>query len=372
MIFGFLLAVIYNPWIWNAAIQPRWSLLAVALPILIAIRSPNHFTPLHLAGALFLSWATITLAWSVNCWDGINELSQLAIIGLAFVLGARLQTLKPIFLGLGLGIAVSSLIIVSPLRELVPNQLTSISWEGLFANRNWLAEAAMLAAIGCIGYKLWWVVPGLLPAIFFQPMSRGALLGGLAALGAGIWSKSRIGCAVYLALLCAGLFFAVETDHRLPSVLQRVEIWRATWQGISFWGHGIGSFFTLFPYFTSIDTLLTRPEHAHNDILEIAFELGAIGTILYGAIIALAYRSADVIGRAVLAGFVTIGMFSFPWHIPTTAFIGALVIGHAARNWNSLRYYKLSFRMALRPWHGRKFLGYFANRPSSQGSDIPA
>lgn len=39
MIFGFLLAICFNPYIWTAATQPRWSFLAIALPIMIWMNS---------------------------------------------------------------------------------------------------------------------------------------------------------------------------------------------------------------------------------------------------------------------------------------------------------------------------------------------
>src|ERR1019366_7316447 len=229
MIFGFLLAICFNPFIWTAATQPRWSFLAIALPIMIW-RNPssarNHFTLIHTLGLTFLAWATLSLLWTPNLPDAFNELIQLLIIAEAFVLGARLNTLKPIFMGLAAGLAISSLIIISPITHLVQDQHISIHLEGLLGNRNMLAEAAVLTAIGCIGYRLWWFIPGLLPAIFMPQMARGALVGGLAAFGTWAWSRSRM-LAISLALLSI-FVVAILIDQRSSSVIERWSIWTET------------------------------------------------------------------------------------------------------------------------------------------------
>src|SRR5665647_287154 len=154
MIFGFLLAICFNPFIWTAATQPRWSFLAIALPIMIwrnTSSAPNHFTLIHALGLTFLAWATLSFLWTPNLPDAFNELIQLVIVAEAFVLGARLNTLRPIFMGLAAGLAISSLLILSPWQELIAHQPISTHLEGLLGNRNMLAEAAVLTAIGCIG-----------------------------------------------------------------------------------------------------------------------------------------------------------------------------------------------------------------------------
>ena len=281
-------------------------------------------------GSAFLGWSAITLLWTANLPDGLNELIQWIILALAFVLGARLNGLDRIFKGLALGILFSSLIVAIPLlQEYFPHEIVSIQFEGLFGNRNMLAEATVLTAIGCIGYRAWWYLPGLSPAIFVAPISRGAILGGLAAFGYWLWTKSRIAGAVYAAAICTGTSATVFITGRTTSLIERIEIWKSSWRGVSFFGHGLGSFFTLFPFLTSYwDTVEIRPDHAHNDILELAFETGIIGVCLYVAILAIAYRMADTVQRSILVAFLTIGMFAMPWHMPTTAFICALLLGH--------------------------------------------
>ncbi len=99
--------------------------------------------------------------------------------------------------------------------------------------------------------------------------------------------------------------------------------------------------------------------------MEIWFELGFIGTFIYICMVAAAYRSADSVSRCVLVAFVTIGMFAFPSHVPFTAFLGALVLGHAARLGPSLWMVNEQSGLRLRDWYGRKPADQAASGPIS-------
>ena len=364
MIFGFLLAICFNPYIWTAATQPRWSFLAIALPVMIwrnQSSAPNHFTLTHALGLTFLAWATLTLLWTPNLPDAYNELIQLLIVAEAFVLGARLNTLRPIFMGLAAGLAISSLIVISPLQEWIPHPLISIHWEGLLGNRNALAEAAALTLIGCIGYRLWWFIPGLIPAIVIYPYPRAAWLSLVTALIIWAWSRSR----KLAALLMLSSIFALVILINLKgySTLERWTIWTETYNGLNYLGHGIGSFYFLYPYLTStFDTTLMRPEHAHNELLEIWFELGFVGTFIYVCLVASAYRSAGLISHCILGAFCTIAMFSFPSHAPFTALVGAIVLGHAVRGGSSIWEYDGLRGLELCKGNGGKHSTSAANR----------
>ena len=328
MIFGFLLAVAYNPFIFNSATQPRWAILAIAVPIMICANqssAPNHLSSLHITGSAYLAWCGLTLAWTPNLWDGLNASIQLLIGVAVFALGARSNTLKPIFAGLALGLMISSLIL------LIPNDLFPLH-QGLLGNPNMLAEAAVMTAIGCLAYGARWLIIGLLPAISL-PQARGALLAGLVAVLILLWSRSRM-LAITLASLsiCA---LVILTNHRWAagsSLTERWIIWTDTIKGLNWLGNGIGSYHFLYPFLThSYDTAILRPEHAHNELLEIVFEVGAVGACLYASMVAIALRSATDITLPVLVAFCVIGLFGFPSHIPITLFIAALCLGHGCR-----------------------------------------
>lgn len=355
MILGFVLAAIYNPYVWTAATNPRWCFLAVALPTLLLSRPPNHVTILHLIGLTLLAWCIFTLTWAANLWDGLNELIQFAILTAAFVFGARSQSLRSIFMGLAFGLSISSLLVSSvSVQEVFPAPIISIVHEGLLGNRNMLAEAAVLTLIGCIGYRLWWFIPGLLPAIYHWPYSRASIVALGAAAFSYVWGYSKRAGIALACVVCAGAAAFVYDPYRVSATSELFGIWSDTIKGLTFLGHGLGSYYTLYPFLTSgMDTVMQRPDHAHNDILELAFETGLIGVAIYAVFIAIAYRSANHVGRAVLAAFVTLGMFAFPWHLPVTGFIAALVVGHAAGRGYNLRYLYFRFRLAVRPWNGR-------------------
>ncbi len=362
MIFGFLLAICFDPFTWTAATQPRWALLAIALPLLLSFSSPNNLTLAHLLGALFVAWASLSLTWTANLWDGIGEIIQLIIIAMAFLYGSRSASLEQIFKGLALGVTISSLILISPIKSLSDYSIIAIYPHGLFGNRNMLSEIAALITLGCIAYRKWLYLPGLMPAIFYYkpeimsgPWSRGALL----ALGAGlaiyIWQWSRWAAFGLLAICSAISIVSIDYNYRIASLIERIEVWKAIWNGSNWLGHGTGSLFTIAPYLTGQwDTTLQRVDHAHNDALEIYFSYGIIGTAIYAAIIICALRSIDRRLLPVLVAFLIIGTIAFPWHIPANAFVGALVLGHAVRNGKPVRNHYHDWRARLCAWYESK------------------
>jgi hypothetical protein len=297
---------------------------------------------------------TLSLSWTVNLSDGLNEFIQFAILTLAFVYGARLQSPERVFIGLAVGVSASSLIVLFHRQGITAQPIVSTLIEGLFGNRNILAETATLTLIGCIGYRLWWFIPGLLPAILIQPFERASFIALIVAGGSWLWSKSKAAAAVCILLAVASAWAASQVHLYSASTSELVQLWRETLSGITLFGHGLGSYYTDFPYYSMMDIAQTRPEHAHNDILELAFETGIVGACLYCVFIATALGMADGVSRSVLAAFVTFGMFAFPWHIPTSGFIAALMLGNIAADGDSLWLSNIRLRTALRPWHGRE------------------
>lgn len=358
MIFGFLLSIAFDPYIYTGATDPRWALLALSLPALIAFSSPNHFTLAHLLGVLFLAWASLTLTWTANLWDGLGATIQLLIIGLAIVYGSRLTSLEPFVKGAALGITISSLLILIPALRF--DSIVSLYPHGLFGNRNMLSEFAVLIALGLIAYRKWLFLPGIAPAIFYYKtgviggsLARSAILALCVGLCAFVWQWSRRAAVVCIALITIASVATLTNGWRLGSIFERLEVWSAVWSGTNWRGNGIGSLFTLSPYLSAIwDTALQRVDHAHNDFLEYAFELGIIGAGLYAGIIAYALCVADRKMFPVLLGFLVITEVAFPWHIPANAFMGALVIGHAVRDGKPIRDWYHGISASLRAWYG--------------------
>lgn len=368
-IFGFLLAVIFDPFTWTGATTPRWALLAVGLPLLLRLSAPNHFTLAHLVGILFALWTALTITWTANIWDGAGQLLILLIIVQAFIYGEKSLKLEKIFIGLAVGISASSLILIIPPLHTLPS-IVLVYPHGLFGNRNMLGEIAALTLVGCVVYRLYWFIPGLLPALLWPPIARDALLAVAAGLILWIWPKHRTIALVCIALGIIALYFGIE--YRPSSVEERFTAWSAVLNNLTFFGHGIGSLYTLSPYMTDAwDTTARRLDHAHNEFLEILFEQGIPGLVLYTALLSLAYRSADWATRSILSAFLVISCVAFPWRIPANAFVGALCLGHAVRNGRPLRDEYHAWRTYVRAWLGSHWTGFqWQHQRIAMGEDI--
>jgi hypothetical protein len=130
---------------------------------------------------------------------------------------------------------------------------------------------------------------------------------------------------------------------RHAAIDDRVTIWSDAARGLTPIGRGIGQFYTSFPLFESrMDPSTTRIEHAHNDWLELGFELGIPGVAfaLWLVWSALRGKGAEE-DKLAFAAFCISACFAFPFHNPATAFMavvlagGLLASGTVVRNsWN--------------------------------------
>lgn len=239
--------------------------------------------------------------------NNFYEFGKLLILFEALIIGSYLNTLKYIFIGLALGITVSSGLIVFGLSG------------GLFININTLAEIAVIILVGTYIYKLWWFIPGLLPSIFLNG-SRGAVL------------TLTILAAVQFRWLWLFIipFGIILVYWRPQTIYERLNIWRHTIDHWSWFGQGIGSFQ---PY--SYYNLYTRPTNAHNDLLQILFELGVIGVILVIVFVILLLK-INKDEKWILVTFLIIGCFDFPLYLPVSSCIAAMVCGFLIRDRNNI------------------------------------
>jgi hypothetical protein len=403
MIFGFLLTALYWPGIAGAATTPRWGLLAVALPVVLwynsafrggmkahadglcglraeTNRGPSgfcrvaigpRFTFIHLFGALYLTWSAISLSWTPNKLDGIGELIKLVILAQAFVLGARITNLIAVLRGMALGLLVSSIIILVQLYapDIV---LHTTTHSGLFINSGSLAEIAALVLIGLvyehrshIGNHDWFgtrhiarivLLLALFPCIIL-PQSRGAWLALVTAFTIWLWSKSKTSALALMGLTAILITYSLHLGFHTSSVIQRLGMYADAISGLTWLGHGIGSFWTDYaPLSNTLDIFVERPEHLHNDWLEIVFELGPVGAIIVCGILRAAGMGKLSTATVVLSGFIAESAVGFTLHNPCTAFLAALCLGHLARRRHSLRYLFHVRRIQFRAWLERQRL----------------
>jgi hypothetical protein len=304
------------------------------------LKGSVRLTAAHAFLALFVWYAAVSLTWSANPYDGADALFKLVLIAQAFVLGAQLDSLRRPIIGFGLGIWISSLVILTgwQVPAATPNA-------GLFVNSNSMGEIAGLVLVAALffrgedtgqpwsidrlvnGPRIWWLIPGILPALLLA-QCRGAFVAVGGALFLWVWQRSR-SLAIALGALGIG---AVVLSGSIGSVHDRLTLWIDTLPQLTLLGRGLGSFYTLYPTFGSIDTLVQRPEHLHNDWLEMIFEVGFIGSVGFIGCAYCIIKGRCRMAAAILATLGIEAAFGFPLHMPATTILGGLVAGHAVRN----------------------------------------
>lgn len=340
---AFLTSVLYWPGVAGAAEVPRWAFLAFTVPWLLR---EQRLTAAHVAGGLFLAWAVITMAWNAAPQDGVGALLTLFVLMVCFCLGSQLSGLRQVIIGAGLGVTVSSALAIAQYSGYATTQtgwhsiFTMVhGWGpayGLFVNGNYMAEAAALVLVAAVSERIWWLIPGLLPALVL-PDARGAMLAAAVALVVSVWRSRWIWSIIAIAGVAVTFYIA----HKgLGSMTERLYFWHSTWNGITLFGHGIGSFWAVYPLFDLRPAmpieLFNLPENAHNEFLTVAFETGIVGLVLFCAF-CLTLAGPLGTARLVLIALFVESCFAFPIHLPVTGFLGMVAAGHAVRNRYLLR-----------------------------------
>lgn len=324
ILLGFILPVAFIPGVTGAGIPTGWVLLSAVLPL--TLLRPVPISPGHWWGVAFLAYATASLAWAYSLENGIEYLWHLVILAMAFCLGSITRDPRSLYIGLGLGITVSSALAVAQAFGYKGIYLFSGTPAGLFINSNALGESAALILVLLVAERIWWLVPGVLPAIALT-QARGAVLALSVALGAWVWTRSRLGAvAVVLTLLATGSYFTLlkQTNH---GVAQRLEIWADTFSGLRPFGAGAGSFAQTYPAIaTRQDTLAERPDNAHNEFLETLYQFG-IGACFLWFLCIQSLGSPREPERLAFLAFLVVAFFGFALAVPTVAFVGAFVAG---------------------------------------------
>ena len=254
--------------------------------------------------------------WAPSRLDAINGLLDLFIAVSLFVLGAAIEDGEGLYVGLGVGAPFAMFF-------------------GLFdPNFDMAGEAAATAAVGlgAFGHPL-----AIIPALcVLLGHSRGGLLGltiGFALILAYLCRRGWVYGFAAIIVLGGFLAFRVYTEPH-GSLLERWAVWQDVWAGTSWLGNGLGSIWTVFPYYaTHQDVVMSAAvQHAHNDFLEILFEQGYIGGFLAViAVVALLYRRLGTVEGAVLTSILAMGMVGFPLHVPVTLVVASFACGRLCR-----------------------------------------
>jgi hypothetical protein len=333
---AFGVAVVFLPNTVDGATAPRWALMGVGTALVCLWMKELKLTWGHVLGLVFALFAFSHMHSHPDSWQAG---AQLAILSMVFVSG---QTWSPrVFDWFGYGLLASSAAVILQFGGF-PLFIETASPSGLFLNRNLLGEIAALMLIAALWRHRWWLAAGIAPSLILA-QSRGAYLSfGVMLL---LWQFTvRPKVCIFLAgIITVGIGYLAFAQSRLSAVTERVGIWLDTLHNIGWFGHGLGSYYQLYPLIkTQGDILDGRAEHAHNDFLEIAFELGPMGLALFVGVVvvALCARSGaqTQLFRLVLVGGLVQAVFSFPFHMPATGFILAGCMGWLVAQQRGLRF----------------------------------
>jgi len=260
-----------------------------------------------------------SLLWTAQPYDGTGETIQWAIGIGVFLLGTSVDNPRPLYFGFGIGILVAY-----PF--------------GLFdPNADLVAEAAAAAFVACLVSRQWLICGGLVVVLALSHIqhhcAKGAILGATCALAVLALHRSWKTGAIVVALGIAVIgLLTYRTD--LSDNMERLHIWYDTWAGVTLFGHGIGSFRYVFPDFASHINIImgTRPDHAHNDFLEILFELGWVGGFLaLAGLLVILYRGRNIGETLIVICVLGTSLTNFPLHIPSTLFMACFALGRVCR-----------------------------------------
>ena len=345
---SFLVTVAYVPGIPSGAVSPRWWVLAIGLAILHTLGwRPWRSGWGGWCFAALLAYAAASLLWSIDPLSTGLAVFQLAILGTAFMAGAQETDLKPFWYGIAAGLAINAVVLVLQLANVpiaVPRGNFS-ALTGLFLNRDSLADLGALAVIGLCAYRPTRAPENAILDSFFPaamtaalmvaiiPASRSAWLA-LAICGLVTWLSGysrRARIQIVLMIFVLAMVFAAadvyldDSGRRLLSLQNRLVFWDWTIANLTPFGWGLGTYPSVFVF-----------EHAHNEVLEYAFELGAPSALLW-AVFIYAIGAPQSGERLVLLGLFVEALVGFPLHDPATAFVGAVCLGRCCAARSALR-----------------------------------
>jgi len=370
---GFLVAAAYWPGLLDAALVPRWAVMAAGVPAAFLLE-PLLTPRLSLAAAAVALALAAPLLWAPSWPDGLDEAIHVAILAGAFVLAYSAPTVQHLWRGFALGICVSAALALLQVMGWEGVQ-QSVPPAGLFANKNMLAEAAALALLASIGFAgRWrWLALGCLLAVGLTG-SRSAwaaliIAWALATRTSNRWaSLSLLAMVVVLGAVTFYLSASLPDGMGLRSSAgERLQAWGAVLGSLTLWGHGLGSYALSNPWM----------EFAHNEYLQLVYEGGALALVPIGYLLWLIVRrlpDGGDIAWLVLVAVATMALLSFPLHMPATAFCAAVAAGRLARGRGALCDAEHAGRTLLRSHDAYQFGEFFASTGARGcgAGDLPA
>lgn len=316
---GAAVTLCYVPGFTGAYIATQWPLLAVLLSFGLLRSGP--FTMFHAIGLAFVAYAFALWFHSPAPYASVFGLWLIVIMALSVWFGTTLTSTRELYAGLAIGGTVSSLLAVLQYFGVETVATATGTPAGLYVNSVQQGTVLALIAVALISERMWlWMFP-LLPGVALT-QSRGAII---------ILAVGLLGCFVrrlwmFGIVAAAGAFYLLSPLS--SSDAQRMFIWRATWDNLTWFGWGPGVFYTIVLPQNGVFSLY--PEYVHNDALQLAFEYGA-GAVLAYFIVGYALWRADAREWPIVLSFVVAGCYSMPLFMPIASFLGLVAVGRILR-----------------------------------------
>lgn len=344
---GFLLAICYVPYWAAAATVPRWAFLSLVLPVVMVFRDVE----VPVAAFLLVIGLVLTVPFAPNTSEAFYVWWLYLLYVLTFYIGRSLDDLRPVFVGAALGLWVNSLVVAGQYFRIFDPLLFrgGSNYAALFGNYIPAAEAAGMVVIGLVVYRCWWPIAGVVPTLLAGARGPAVAFGVAAVCLAWTYSRRLTALAVVSAGAVLTVLVLLHPDP-LAGFEERLNVWRDLVPNLTVLGHGLGSFVIDFPkYQDSTNALLVRFEYPHNDLLNLAYELGVVGVLLWAVLVFRVVRSGPCAERYALVVFLVAGMLAFPLYMPLTGFLAALCAGRLYRPGVQLRGVVGAVRAAVYP-----------------------
>lgn len=273
---------------------------------------PTRPTMVHWLILAFLIYCALTLYWSPDPVHGQIKLAQYALIAVAFYYGLSCENIDHIYIGAAIGTAISIPIVAMQLLgwEVLPWFSTYPG--GMFGNSATFGQVCALLLVPMLI-----LCRALLSLVLFSGIllsgSRGAWL---ILLVVTLASRSYLIAVLPLVGLGIASWLYRPEDYRM-------HMWAEIIRTFVPQGHGLGSF--------SFNDYGNFFLHAHNDLLELASEVGLGVVPLLAAGWLVLRAKGDEVARYTLIAFCTLAMFAFPTYVPVSALILGVTAGQLTR-----------------------------------------
>lgn len=322
MINFFILTVLAIPFMPSGATVPRWAYLSLVCAVLFFRINLSWPFLIFVGYLLLMSWIAPV------SFEAINIFWHFLLFAILFC-WAQGADLKRIAIGAGAAIWVNSAVVIAQYYgwQGIP-QL--VLYSGLFYNKNMGAEAAGMILALVVAYRVWWLIPGILPTLYFG--SRAPLLALGVATGCALWRWSRFAAlltTLSVALIVVSLRWEGGQQMFISNdLIQRIGVWQDMLPHLTIWGHGLGSFIVDYPAFQAhTQPLALRFENAHNDFLQTVYELGLGGILLIAILLARMTAVRHTPAWYAMIVFLVEACFGFPLFEPVSGALAACCAG---------------------------------------------